>query len=121
MLNSVKMFVVGLGLIVVLGVAGCAQQPKSANSSEAIQAADTLQTVEEKAKFLINEANAFINSKKFDDAIKTAQYVLNNLDQDSAEAKSLLERAQAELKKMAEQKIDEVKGEMQKKLGSFGQ
>lgn len=106
---------------------GCAQQSKSENSQQAIEQAKTLQTVEEQAKYLVSEANAFINSKKFEEAVATAKYILAELDGNSQEAKSILERAQEELKKLAEQKAAELKigadqaiDDMKDKVSSFG-
>lgn len=91
-------------------VIGCGQpQAKSTNSSEAITQAQTLQTNEEKIKYLISEANAFVNSQKFDEAINTAKYVLTSLDANSQEAKTVIEKATEELKKMAEAKAEELK------------
>lgn len=90
-------------------IVGCAEKPKAADSKEAIQQAKQLQTVEEQVKHLVQEANGFINSKQFDEAVNTAKYILSNLDKESLEAKTILEKAQAELKKMAEAKAEELK------------
>ena len=98
-------------------LAGCVQQPKTASSNEAVNQAKQLETVEAQVKFLVKEANAFVSSEKFDEAIKTAKYVLSELDQNSLEAKTIIEKAQAELKRMAEEKAQEMKD----KLGAFGQ
>ncbi len=100
----------------VLAVSSCSQQPKSASASQAIEQSKALQTTDAQAKYLIDQANAFVNSKNFDEAIQTAKYVLANLDANSAEAKSILEKAAAEMKKVALQKAEEVK----KSLGGLG-
>ena len=55
--------------------------------------------------------------ENFDEAIKTAKYILSNLDSESSAAEDIIERAAAGLEKLAEQKMAEVKG----KLGSRGQ
>jgi uncharacterized membrane protein len=65
----------------------------------------------------VKEANAFISSEQFDQAINTAKYVMSNLDKDSTDAKSIIETAKMELKKMTEKKAEEMKGELQNKLG----
>ena len=82
-----------------LMVTGCAQQPKAANAEQAIEQSKSLPTVEEKAEYLVKQANAFVNSKDFEQAIQTAKHVLVNLDANSAEAKSILEKATEEMKK----------------------
>ena len=102
------------------GLLSCAQQPKAANSKEAIQQSENLKTVEEKVKYLVKEANSFINSEKFDESIEIAKYILSKLDQESVEAKNILEKAQAELKAFAEKKAEEAKAELKKKMESLG-
>jgi hypothetical protein len=103
------------GMMLTFGIMGCAK--KAANSQEAIATAQQMKTVDEQVKYLISQSNAFINSKEFDQAIKTAQHILSNLDQNSAEAQSIIEKAKAELQKAAQGAVADV----QKKLGSFGQ
>ena len=108
-----KKMYLGLCLFVLVAFIGCAQQkPQAASSSEAITQAKTLPSADEQVKYLVNQANAFVNSKNFDDAINTAKYILSELDQNSQEAKSILEKAQEELKKMAGAKLDEMKGKL---------
>jgi len=114
---------VGLILFVcLLGVgmiAGCAQKPQAENSKGAIQQAQGLETVDAKVKYLVGEANAFLSSEKFDDAINIAKYILAELDKDSTEAKTILERAEAELKAFAEKKAEEAKKALADKLGNL--
>lgn len=116
-----KLFLAVLGLVCVVGVIGCAQKPTAANSSDAIQQSKQLKTVEEQVKYLVSNANSFVKSEKFDEAIKVSKYVLAELDQNSVDAKKILEKAQAELKAMAEKKVEEAKAELQKKMGNLGQ
>lgn len=99
-------------VIVAATLVGCAQAPKSANSSEAIDYAKTLEGVEAQAKFLLKEAEAFVNSKQYDEAIKAAKYVISTYESEADAAKKILEDAQAELKKLAEAKADELKAKM---------
>lgn len=115
-MKSNKIIMTILCLVVGLAVVGCAQKPKTANSSEAIKAAKSMEGVEAQAKYLISEANAFVSSKQFDDAINAAKYVLSNLDQNSMEAQKIIEKAKAELEAMAKQKAEEMKA----KLGGLG-
>lgn len=104
-------------VVLALSVAGCAQQPKSEDASGAIEQAKMIESAEAQVKYLVKEANAFINSAQFDEAINTAKYILNELDAQSIEAKNIIEKAQAELTKIAEEKMAEAKSA----LGSFGQ
>ena len=122
-----KMLIFVMGLTLSFIAFGCSQQQSAANSSQAIEKSQTLSSVQEKANYLVQQANSFINSKNFEDAISTAKYILANLDQNSSEAKSILQRAQEELKKLAEQKLGEVKAGANKamddaknKLGNLG-
>ena len=103
-------------MLIGAGMSGCAQQPKSANAKEAIDQSKSMKTVEEQAKYLVGQANAFLNSQNFDQAVQTAKYVLANVDANSQDAKSILEKATAEMKRMAQQKVEEMK----KSMGSFG-
>lgn len=100
-----------LGVVFCLGLsmlfsAGCTK--KAASASEAIQNSQSMQTVQEKADYLIKQAEAFYSSKEFQEAIKAAQYVLSNLDKDSQQAKSLIEKAKAQLQAAAEKAAGDV-------------
>lgn len=96
--------VFSIGLFTLLG-AGCTK--KAASSSEAIQNAQKLKTVEEKVNYLIKQAEAFYNSKEFQQAIQTAQYVLSNLDRNSQSAKNLIEKAKAQLQATAQKAVQD--------------
>jgi hypothetical protein len=111
-----KIYLVAVAGMLMSGLAltGCAK--KSADSGAAVQQAQTLKTTDEKVQYLIGQANAFLSSKEFDQAIKTAQYVLSNLDANSADAKSIIEKAKAELQKVGTQAVNDLK----QGLGSFG-
>ena len=108
-------FIVAVALIVALGAVGCAK--KAASAQEAIDNSKSLKTVEEQVKYLVGQANAFISSKQFDQAISAARYVLSSLDQNSAQAKSVIEKAQEAIKNAAQRAVADVKN----KLGGFGQ
>ncbi|HOX09671.1 MAG TPA: hypothetical protein PLV09_01120 [Candidatus Omnitrophota bacterium] len=104
-----------------LFVSGCGQKAApTASSNDAIQKSQALQTVSEKAKYLVGQANAFMNSKNYDQAISVAKYILSNVDSNSAEAKSILQKATELLKAEAAKAMDSAKTDLQNKLGSFG-
>jgi len=94
----------------VLLSAGCAK--KAASVSEAIQNSQALKTVQEKADYLIKQADAFYNSKEFQEAIQTAQYVLNNLDKNSQAAQSLIEKAKTQLQAIAEKTMGDASNKL---------
>jgi len=94
-----------LGVVICLSFgmflnAGCTK--KAASVSEAIQNSQALKTVEEKANYLVKQAEAFYSSKEFKQAIESAQYVLNNLDKNSVAAKDLIAKAKAQLASAAQ-------------------
>lgn len=113
-------------LLLCFTALGCSQ--RAMNSQEAIEKAKAKPNVEAQVNYLVGQANSLINSDAFDEAIKIAKHILSELDNNSDEAKSIIERAKAGLKKMAQKKADELKAEAnkkiddaKKKLGSFGQ
>ena len=79
----------------VSAAVGCAK--KAASSAEAIQHAQVLSTPQQKADYLVGQARAFLNSKEYQEAIKTAQHVLASIDANSQAARDLLEKAKAQL------------------------
>lgn len=94
-----------------IAFSGCGPQ-KAASSQEAIEASKTMQTVQVKADYLIQQAKAFYNSKDFQQAVDIAQYVLAYVDKNSQEAKTLLEKAKEQLTAMAQKQIDALKSKM---------
>ncbi len=86
---------------------GCAK--KAASVNEAIQNSQAMKTVEEKANYLVKQAEAFYSSKEFQQAIETAQYILSNIDKNSQAAKDLIEKAKAQLQAAAQKAADDVK------------
>ena len=103
-------------IAVSLVLSGCAQQ-KAASSSEAIEIAKAMETVQQKADYLIQQAKAFYSSKEFQQAVDVAQYVLRYVDKDSQEAKDLLTKAKDALAAAAKGAVEDVK----QKLPGFGQ
>lgn len=120
MVKKFPFLIVVLSFAIGLVIYGCAQKPTAANSNEAISHAQTLSSLEEQGKYLAKEANAFINSQQFDEAIKTAKYILGKIDGESAQAKSIIEKATAEIQKLAEKKAEEMKADLKNKLGNIG-
>jgi hypothetical protein len=92
--------------------AGCGK-PAASSSSEAIQHARTLKTPEQQADYLVSRAQAFMNSKDYQEAVKTAQYVLASIDVNSQAAKELLEQAKTRLAADTKSVVDDTK----KRLG----
>ncbi len=109
-----------MAAVLAVGVVGCAQKPQSANADEAIKYADQLADVQAKVAYLVKEANAFLSSKNYDQAVSTAKYVLGKLDSNSAEAKGVLTKAEEEIKKLAAQKIDAATAGVKNALGGLG-
>jgi hypothetical protein len=108
-MRKAVIFLIVSGIALSL-IAGCTQ--KAASSKDAIATSKTMQTVQQKADYLIGQAKAFYNSKDFQQAIDIAQYVLANVDKDSVAAKDLIEKAKAELAKIGQQKLDEMKSKI---------
>jgi hypothetical protein len=104
-----------LGIFVCLSFgmflsAGCAQ--KSGSASEAIQNLQALKTVQEKVNYMITQAQAFYNSKQYQETINAAQYILNKLDSNSQVAKNMIEKAKTQLQAAAQKTV----GDMSNKL-----
>ena len=96
------------GTCLSLLLAGCAQE-KAASSKEAIEVAKEMETTEQKVDSLLKQANAFYNSKEFQEAVNTAQYILRYLDKDSQQAKDLLQKAKEALASAAKGAVEDVK------------
>ncbi len=91
-----ELWLAAIAITGFLGVlAGCSKQ--AASSSEAIQHAKTLKTSEQQADYLVSQTRTFVNSENYQEAIKTAQYVLLSVDTHSHAATDLLEQAKAKL------------------------
>lgn len=96
-----------LALVCAVSFAGCTK--KAASTQEAINTSEVMKTVQEKANYLISQAQAFYNSKEFQGAIELGQYVLSNLDQNSQAAKDLIEKAKTEITKAAQDAMNKAK------------
>jgi outer membrane PBP1 activator LpoA protein len=97
-----------VSLLLSFVVAGCGTQ-KAESSRAAIDTAKAMQTVQEKADYLVSQAKAFYNSKDFQGAVDIAQHVLRYLDKDSQAAKDLLEKAKQQLTAQAQGMLDQAK------------
>ncbi|MFC1570622.1 hypothetical protein ACFL4E_02450 [Candidatus Omnitrophota bacterium] len=103
-----KLFTILMAVCLVSGLlAGCAQ--KAGSSTEAIDYAKTLATVQEKTTYLVGQAKAFYNSKEFQNSIDTAQYVLRYLDKDNPQAQALLTEAKDAIAAQLKQKAEDAK------------
>ena len=107
-----------LGLFISLVLAGCAQE-KATSSKEAMETAKSMETVEQKADYLIKQAKAFYNSKEFQQAVDITQYILRYVDKDSQEAKNLLEKAKEALVAKAKEAAGGAVEDVKKKLPGF--
>lgn len=68
------------------------------SSEDAILYLKSLESNEEKVLYLVDLGQEFMKQEKYKDAREVAQYVLEHLDQNSVEAKDLLEEAQSKEK-----------------------
>lgn len=99
--------------IVMSAVSGCAPA-KAASSQEAIQKSQALQSVKEKTDYLIAQAKAFYGTKQYQDVVNLTQYVIQNVDAASAEAKALLEKAKADMTAEMKKASDQMKQQFSK-------
>ena len=67
------------------------------DSRKVINIAKSMETDDIRTQYLIKQAQAFYNAKKFQYSIDIAQYILRNLDANMKEVKDLLEKAKMAL------------------------
>ncbi len=89
------------GLVVGMALTGCGK--KVTSSQEAIQVAETLKEAEDKINYLVDQAEYFLHTKNYQEASKTAQYVLRKLDAKNEEAQNVVTSAQEEIGKAADE------------------
>lgn len=94
MRRAIVYVMIGLCILSFAAV-GCAK--KAASSQEAIQTSEVMKTAQEKTDYLTGQAKAFYNSKDYQDAVQTAQYVLSNLDKNSQAAQNIIADAKAKI------------------------
>ncbi|HOX53969.1 MAG: hypothetical protein PHI86_02020 [Candidatus Omnitrophica bacterium] len=107
-MNRFTAIVISLVFLFSVAVVGCGPK-KEASSLDAIKVAEAMKTVKEKTDYLLAQAQAFYNSKDFQNAIDAAQYVLRNLDKESMTAKNLITKAKEALAAEAQKAVDRVK------------
>lgn len=105
-----------IGMVSCLALVGCGAE-KTTSAKEAIEIAKSMETVEEKITYLIQQAETFYDSEQFQQAIDTAQYVLQYLDEDSQAAKNLIEKAKSALAAAAKEAVEDVEKKVEVDLG----
>jgi predicted RNA-binding protein with EMAP domain len=103
------------GLVAGLLLNGCGAK-KEASGGAAIEIAKTMDTEEQKIDYLMGQAEAFYKADQFQDTVTIAQYILQNLDKDSAEARDMLNKATDEMRAMMQKSAESIK----KSLGGQG-
>jgi len=91
------------------------------SSKEAMATASSLANVQEKKDYLMKQAKTLYDSKKFQDVVDIAQYILKSLDTESSEAKSLLEKAKQALVEKTQAVVGGAVGDIKAKLPGLGQ
>ena len=108
-----KIFILLLAVMITTTLTLCGYAATNPTTSKAaIEASKAMQTVKDKVNYLIGQAKSFYSSKKFQDVVNVAQYILTNLDKNSKQAQSLLKRAKNQIAAMAQKKADEVKSKI---------
>ncbi|MDX9701982.1 MAG: hypothetical protein RBU23_02950 [Candidatus Auribacterota bacterium] len=104
--------VIAIAFIPVM-LTGCGEK-KQDSASAAIEKSKEFQTVEQKANYLIGQAEKFYKANEYKEAVTTAQHVLSQLDKESSKAKKILEDAKSGLAEEAQKAAgglkDAVKG-----------
>jgi len=74
---------------------GCgtkAAKPTTTSFTEAITKAKALSTTQGKIEFLLIEMQGFLDAGKFNEAARTGEYILDNLDSTSMKTKRLVRK-----------------------------
>ena len=96
-MRKMIVFAVAISLILGSGLLGCMERASSAQ--DAIDKSKSYNTPEDRAEYLIAQADAFLKDGEFDEARKTSGFVLRNHNKNSEKAKSILAESKAELAK----------------------
>ncbi len=99
---------ISLVLLTSIVLVGCGPK-KEASSKDAITKAQAMATVKEKVDYLVAQAQAFYNSKDFQNVVDIGQYILSSVDKDSQAAKDLIAKAKNALAAEAQKAVDKVK------------
>ncbi len=83
---------------VILSISACSYGQRAHNFKEAIKFSKVKVTIEAQIQYLVGQADRFIKSGHFDEAIGIAKHILSKLDPNSAQAKSIIKKAKAQLK-----------------------
>ena len=97
-----------LALALIAVGTGC-NRPNAGNATEAIQQARSLKTPQAQADYLLGQARLFLEAKDYQEATKTAQYVLSSVDSQSKEAEKILAAAKMQVANDAQQAIGDTK------------
>ncbi len=87
------------------------------NAADAIKQSVNQGSVQQQIDYLVLQAKSFIGAQKYDQVVAVANHILSNLDQNSTQAKELLNVAQAKLKEKSQALVSDA----QNKLNSFMQ
>jgi hypothetical protein len=117
-----KMKVTGFLAVMALSglvLYGCGRggTPPAANSAQAVQTSKTIESKPDQINYLLGQATHFLDSKEYQQALDTANYILTKLDSNSDSAKTVVMKAKSGLQKTAQSAVTDIK----KKLGATGQ
>ncbi|HHT9124215.1 MAG TPA: hypothetical protein ACFYD6_00180 [Candidatus Brocadiia bacterium] len=87
------LLITAMCLMISIGVSGC--MSSAYISQKRIVKSKEYTTAEEQVKYLIGEANSLIKMEEYDASINIAQYILQDLDPNSAEANDVIKTAKA--------------------------
>ena len=97
-------------VITVFGLgSGFAEEKKYDSSEDVIVYLVALEDKSEKVKYLLHYAREFMKEEKYKDAKELAEYVLDTLDKNSAEAKELLQDVKKKIEENTMPKVNPVK------------
>ena len=114
-MKGIVLSLIAFAVLTGLVISGCGSA-KEASGRDAIDKSQVMTTIQQKTDYLVGQARAFVNSKQFDQAVSVAQYILSNVDSNSQEARSLLEKAKSQLTAQAKSAMENAK----KQFGGFG-
>ena len=92
-------------------------QQAAQDTAADVQSMDAVK--QSKIKELLAKAAEQLKSGDYQGAIVTAQEILTSYDPNSSEAKSIIEKAKEAIKKLADQKAEELKGQAAEKVGDL--
>ncbi|HHT9124214.1 MAG TPA: hypothetical protein ACFYD6_00175 [Candidatus Brocadiia bacterium] len=87
------LFAAFMCLMISIGVIGC--MSSAYISQRRIVKSKEYTTADEQVRYLLSEANTLIKMEEYDASINIAQYILQDLDANSVEAKEIIKTAKA--------------------------